>query len=196
MTVFVSSCTNDFLACLFRSDEVVEVRTDELPENSDDILDILRAEMAPLSLWLRFAVEYYKQGKCIDTVYYISLKLLELTANVLTYCFCGNLTYRSSHFIASGNIDQFKNILQEATTPAADEFFKSATRDRIQILNSMAAFYLSQAKQEKDKAKRDQFFNLATQAYNKAERIDITDELIYAGKGTLRDSAHRISLVA
>jgi RNA polymerase-associated protein CTR9 len=48
---------------LIRSDEVVAIKLDELPDDANDILDILRAEMAPLSLWLRFAVEYYKQGK-------------------------------------------------------------------------------------------------------------------------------------
>lgn len=39
-----------------RSDEVVEVRVEELPEDAHDILDILMAELAPLDLWLRFAV--------------------------------------------------------------------------------------------------------------------------------------------
>lgn len=37
-------------------DEQVEIFTDELPEDAADILDILKAEIAPLDLWLRFAV--------------------------------------------------------------------------------------------------------------------------------------------
>lgn len=38
------------------SDESVEVKLDELPEDPSDILDILKAEVAPLELWLKFAV--------------------------------------------------------------------------------------------------------------------------------------------
>lgn len=34
----------------------MEVRIDEFPDDAHDILDILMAELAPLDLWLRFAV--------------------------------------------------------------------------------------------------------------------------------------------
>lgn len=46
--------------CLYipvrNSDEQVEVRGDELPEDPDDVLDILKAEVAPLDLWLNLSV--------------------------------------------------------------------------------------------------------------------------------------------
>lgn len=45
------------------SEEVVEVKIDALPEEAGDITDILRAEIAPLNIWIQFAIEYYKQGK-------------------------------------------------------------------------------------------------------------------------------------
>ena len=45
------------------SEEVVEVDVNELPEDENEIIDILQGELAPLDLWLRFAVEYYRQGK-------------------------------------------------------------------------------------------------------------------------------------
>lgn len=44
-----------------QSDQRVEVFVDELPADVNDILDILRAEIAPLQIWLSFAIEYYKQ---------------------------------------------------------------------------------------------------------------------------------------
>ncbi|KAJ0403615.1 hypothetical protein ATCC90586_008768 [Pythium insidiosum] len=47
------------------SDQAVEVFSDELPDDVNDIIDILRAELAPLDVWLQFAVEYYNQG-CIS----------------------------------------------------------------------------------------------------------------------------------
>ncbi|TDH65202.1 uncharacterized protein CCR75_001522 [Bremia lactucae] len=44
------------------SEQAVEVFVDELPDDVNDIIDILRAEVAPLTVWLQFAVEYYNQG--------------------------------------------------------------------------------------------------------------------------------------
>ncbi|CAH0517019.1 unnamed protein product [Peronospora belbahrii] len=44
------------------SEQAVEVFVDELPDDVNDIIDILRAEVAPLDVWLQFAVEYYNQG--------------------------------------------------------------------------------------------------------------------------------------
>lgn len=40
-----------------------KVFIDELPDDEKDLLDLLRAEIAPLDIWHRFAVEYYRQGR-------------------------------------------------------------------------------------------------------------------------------------
>ncbi|KFK39891.1 rna polymerase-associated protein ctr9 [Arabis alpina] len=45
------------------SEEEVRVVLDQLPRDASDILDILKAEQAPLDLWLVIAREYFKQGK-------------------------------------------------------------------------------------------------------------------------------------
>eukprot|EP00752_Nemacystus_decipiens_P002121 g2024.t1 len=42
--------------------QTVEVYTEELPSDYNDVVDVLKAEIAPLDIWLRFAVEYYRQG--------------------------------------------------------------------------------------------------------------------------------------
>ncbi|KAL0484227.1 RNA polymerase-associated protein CTR9 [Acrasis kona] len=44
------------------SDEVVEVKISELPEEVDDVIGVLQAELAPLDIWIQFAIEYYKQN--------------------------------------------------------------------------------------------------------------------------------------
>eukprot|EP00250_Pteridium_aquilinum_P010972 c19754_g1_i1 orf=803-4069(-) len=55
------------MACVYipvqNSSEEVRVDLDQLPRDAADILDILKAEQAPLNLWLVFAREYFKQGK-------------------------------------------------------------------------------------------------------------------------------------
>ncbi|VAI61183.1 unnamed protein product [Triticum turgidum subsp. durum] len=45
------------------TEEEVRVALDHLPADASDILDILKAEQAPLHLWLIIAREYFKQGK-------------------------------------------------------------------------------------------------------------------------------------
>ncbi|ONM14804.1 Protein CTR9-like protein [Zea mays] len=45
------------------TEEEVQVALDQLPHDASDILDILKAEQAPLHLWLIIAREYFKQGK-------------------------------------------------------------------------------------------------------------------------------------
>lgn len=46
--------------------EEVRVALERLPADATDILDILKAEQAPLNLWLTFAREYFKQGKVAE----------------------------------------------------------------------------------------------------------------------------------
>lgn len=41
------------------SDQAVEVFADEIPDDVNDIIDILRAEVAPLDVWLQFAVRFW-----------------------------------------------------------------------------------------------------------------------------------------
>ncbi|RLN93962.1 hypothetical protein BBJ28_00004098 [Nothophytophthora sp. Chile5] len=41
------------------STQAVEVFADELPDDVNDIIDILRAEVAPLDVWLQFAVRFH-----------------------------------------------------------------------------------------------------------------------------------------
>ena len=46
-----------------QSGQAVHVPVDDLPDEADEILDLLRGEIAPLATWLRFAIAYYRQGK-------------------------------------------------------------------------------------------------------------------------------------
>ena len=50
------------------SDEEVRVALDQLPRDATDILDILKAEQAPLDLWLIIAVSFVLKYHEIDLV--------------------------------------------------------------------------------------------------------------------------------
>lgn len=45
------------------STNTVEVFNDELPEDPGDVIDLLRAELAPLDTWCEFAVAYHGQDR-------------------------------------------------------------------------------------------------------------------------------------
>ena len=81
------------------SDEFVEVNADELPDDPDEILDILKGEMAPLDLWLRVAVEYYKQGK-LEQFKLLLDPLVELEAQGALYDQFGTEPAVKTQFIA------------------------------------------------------------------------------------------------
>lgn len=42
--------------------DAVSVDLDALPTNALEVVDVLRAEAAPLGAWLQIAIEYYKLG--------------------------------------------------------------------------------------------------------------------------------------
>ncbi|KAF7147473.1 hypothetical protein RHSIM_Rhsim03G0228800 [Rhododendron simsii] len=127
------------------SEEEVRVVLDQLPRDASDILDILKAEQAPLDLWLIIAREYFKQGK----------------------------------------IDQFRQILEEGSSPEIDEYYADVRYERIAILNALGAYYSYLGKIETKQREKEEHFIMATQYYNKASRIDMHEPSTWVGKGQL-----------
>lgn len=127
------------------SEEEVRVALDQLPRDASDILDILKAEQAPLDLWLIIAREYFKQGK----------------------------------------IDQFRQILEEGSSPEIDDYYADVRYERIAILNALGAYYSYLGKIETKQREKEDHFILATQYYNKASRIDMHEPSTWVGKGQL-----------
>ncbi|XP_059634757.1 protein CTR9 homolog [Cornus florida] len=137
------------MACVYipvqNSEEEVRVALDQLPRDATDILDILKAEQAPLDLWLIIAREYFKQGK----------------------------------------VEQFRQILEEGSSPEIDEYYADVKYERIAILNALGAYYSYLGKIETKQREKDEHFIMATQYYNKASRIDMHEPSTWVGKGQL-----------
>ncbi|XWS26610.1 hypothetical protein CRYUN_Cryun26dG0045500 [Craigia yunnanensis] len=137
------------MACVYipvqNSEEEVRVALDQLPRDASDILDILKAEQAPLHLWLIIAREYFKQGK----------------------------------------VEQFRQILEEGSSPEIDEYYADVRYERIAILNALGAYYSYLGKIETKQREKEEHFILATQYYNKASRIDMHEPSTWVGKGQL-----------
>lgn len=127
------------------SEEEVRVALDQLPRDATDMIDILKAEQAPLHLWLIIAREYFKQGK----------------------------------------VDQFRQILEEGSSPEIDEYYADVKYERIAILNALAAYFTYLGKIESKQRDKEDNFVLATQYYNRASRIDPHELSTWIGKGQL-----------
>nr|KAJ0206542.1 hypothetical protein LSAT_V11C500279690 [Lactuca sativa] len=135
------------MACVYipvqNSEEEVRVALDQLPRDATDILDILKAEQAPLDLWLIIAREYFKQGK----------------------------------------VEQFRQILEEGSSPEIDEYYADVRYERIAILNALGAYFSYLGKIETKQKEKEDHFILATKYYNKASRIDMHEPSTWVGKG-------------
>jgi len=142
------------------SEEVVEVNVDELPEDAGDVIDILQAEVAPLDLWLRFAIEYYKQGR---TEHF--KQLLDPLVDL-------------QHQPPSQ--PGFENALYENFGSGQD-----VKNNFIAILNALAAFHMLQAARERDRTKRSRGFVEAKKYYNNAEKLDPLDGSTVVGDAVL-----------
>lgn len=57
------SAQGSIIIPLKASDEVVEIERDNLPEDVNEVLDVLKAEIAPLPVWLQLGLEYHAQKK-------------------------------------------------------------------------------------------------------------------------------------
>lgn len=123
----------------------MRVALDQLPRDASDIVDILKAEQAPLDLWLIIAREYFKQGK----------------------------------------IEQFRQILEEGSSPEIDEYYAEVKYERIAILNALGAYHTYLGKIETKQREKDEHFKLSTQYYNRASRIDVHEASTWIGKGQL-----------
>lgn len=137
------------MACVYipvqNSEEEVRVVLDQLPRDASDILDILKAEQAPLDLWLIIAREYFKQGK----------------------------------------VEQFRQILEEGSSPEIDEYYAEVRYERISILNALGAYHSYLGRIETKQREKEEHFIQATQYYNKASRIDMHEPSTWVGKGQL-----------
>lgn len=60
--------------------QTVEVYTEELPSDYNDVVDVLKAEIAPLDIWLRFAVSGSNLERFLlhHTHYYLTGALVHL----------------------------------------------------------------------------------------------------------------------
>eukprot|EP00798_Chlamydomonas_sp_ICE-L_P008150 gene8150-1403_t len=136
---------------VMESSEVVVVDINKgLPDEPEDLLEILAAEAAPLSTWYDFARAYLAQGKEASFI----------------------------HICQEGTRDE---VIGEV-----ERFFgKKPTYELIQFHCALAALYMGKGKEEKDRAKKADWFNKATTCLTSAKTLDPNEQLVRLSLGQL-----------
>ena len=151
---------NKILIPVRDSEEQIEVDVSELPDDIEEILEILKGELAPMETWLRFAVEYYRQGK-LDAFVGMLTPLVELHSE-------------SSQTGASSMLfEQFGQSEKEK-------------KEFLAILNALAAFHTVLGSRERDKLKKKGEFDKAKRYYDQAEGVDLLLGTTNVGRAVLQ----------
>lgn len=66
--------------------QTVEVYTEELPSDYNDVVDVLKAEIAPLDIWLRFAVSASNLNSCCYTNEHYCYLIGALLPSIYRFC--------------------------------------------------------------------------------------------------------------
>ncbi|KAH9160624.1 hypothetical protein LEN26_001770 [Aphanomyces euteiches] len=141
------------------SDEWVEMFSDELPEDSNDIMDILRAEIAPLEVWLNVAIEYYLQGR-VDQFEQI---FEQATVSEADEIYSDDQARRSRLKIFNAWVSHYINLMwneederrKDVPAQKAVALFQKADRIDAQCPNTLVGKALMfMAKSEDDRAER------------------------------------------
>lgn len=88
-------------------------------------------------------------------------------------------------YFKQGKIEQFRQILEEGSSPEIDEYYADVRYERIAILNALGAYYSYLGKIETKNREKEDYFVQATKYYNKASRIDMHEPSTWIGKGQL-----------
>ena len=110
------------MACVYipvqNSEEEVRVALDMLPRDAADILDILKAEQAPLDLWLIIAVSsltFYFNFPQIHSNFSLVLAIVVILF-IYLFIFVNDDALQREYF-KQGKVEQFRQILEEGSGP-------------------------------------------------------------------------------
>ena len=139
---------------VLQTDEVVSVTVADLPDDADEMLEVLTAESAPLSLWIEVAKAYLAQGK-----YEQYERVLEIGTSAETEQFFCNP----------------KDGSYNPSVPHA--YYPGVEYDRIQVLCSLADYYTKSLKAEPNTHKRIANMEKASSLVARAQKLGFSEQL-------------------
>lgn len=142
-----------FIPCL-NTDEVVSVAVADLPDDADEMLEVLTAESAPLSLWIEVAKAYLAQGK-----YKQYERILEMGTSPET-----------EQFFCNPKDGSYNSSVEHG-------YYHGVEYDRIQVLCSLADYYTKCLKAELNTHKRIAHLEKAAALVARAQRLGFSEQL-------------------
>ncbi|KAL6519713.1 Protein CTR9 [Orobanche minor] len=92
-------------------------------------------------------------------------------------------TFNPREYFKQGKVEQFRQILEEGSSPEIDKYYSDGRYERITILTALGAYYSYLGKIETKHREKDDYFVQATTYYNNASRIDMHEPSTWIGKG-------------
>lgn len=137
-----------------KTDEFVSVAVADLPDDADEMLEVLTAESAPLSLWIEVAKAYLAQGK-----YQQYERVLEMGTSPETEQF-------------------FCNPKAGSYNPNVEHgYYYGVEYDRIQVLCSLADYSTKCLRTEPNTHKRIAHMEKAATLVARAQKLGFSEQL-------------------
>lgn len=80
-----------------------------------------------------------------------------------------------------------RHAIKTPLLTVVDEYYHEVIHERIAILNALASYYTTQAKISQKNEIRKEYYQRATELYNKATKIDQSEVTTWIGKGEHSD---------
>lgn len=139
---------------VIKTDDVVSVDVADLPDDADELLEVLTAESAPLALWIEVAKAYLAQGK-----YEQYEKVLETGTSTET-----------EQFFCNPKDSNYDPSVEHA-------YYHGVEYDRIQVLCSLADYYTKSLKAEPNTHKRIASMEKASALVARAQKLGFSEQL-------------------
>ncbi len=139
--------------------QVIELDFDQLPEG-DEVISILKQEHTQLHIWIALAVSD-------ELVYGDIIRIL-----------CKNLTTISFQleYYKQGKTEDFVKLLEAARIDGNLDY-RDHEKDQMTCLDTLAAYYVQQARKEKNKDAKKDLINQSTLLYTMADKIIMYDQV-------------------
>ncbi|KAL6554301.1 hypothetical protein OROMI_019974 [Orobanche minor] len=95
-------------------------------------------------------------------------------------------------YFKQGKVEQFKQILEEGSSPEIDGYYADVRYEGIAISNALGAYYSYLGKIETKHREKEDCFIQATKYYNKASNIDMHEPSTWIAKVSRRQDAGNI----
>lgn len=141
--------------------QVIELDFDQLPEG-DEVISILKQEHTQLHIWIALAVSQWS---------------FSFTEGIDHLHICDGLhCLFQLEYYKQGKTEDFVKLLEAARIDGNLDY-RDHEKDQMTCLDTLAAYYVQQARKEKNKDAKKELITQATLLYTMADKIIMYDQV-------------------